>query len=503
VRWEHVVTQDDVVGGSHATTIVETEGGDILCAWFGGAVEADPNVAIWMSRRTAGGGWSPQHVAADEPDIACFNPVLFCVDERLWLFYQAGSSPEDWTGYYRTSDDDGYTWSESTIMPAGLFGPIKNKPIRLADGRIACPSSTESYQTWAGWIHIYDPATEIWAIRGPLTVPGTWERQRQHGVIQPTLWEVEPGHVVALLRSTQYIGAVCRSDSYDGGETWSPAYMTDLPNPNSGIDVVKLVDGRVVLIYNHSLRDDPTTAGPGVPEIPGQMPYGRGTIHIAVSNDDGATWSDPWVVEDGGREYAYPAIIQVSDGTVHTTYTWNRTGLRYAAFSLDEIDQIAAGTMPKPQQKDEVANGMSDLAMRAASADDGEFAYRAKRAAFKEYVDEAWGWDEDEQRRLHERRYQAQDYRVVSVTGVDVGVMAIVMASGALVVNQLFILPEHQGQGIGGRCMSVVLNEAQELRLPVRLRVLKNNPRALAFYERLGFARVGETGTHIALEMSP
>lgn len=148
-------------------------------------------------------------------------------------------------------------------------------------------------------------------------------------------------------------------------------------------------------------------------------------------------------------------------------------------------------------------DSMDSVTLRQADAKDGEFAYRAKRAAFREYVDDVWGWDEDEQRRLHERRFQAQDYRVVSVAGVDVGVMAIVMASDALVVNQLFILPEHQGQGIGSRCMSLVLNEAKELRLPVRLRVLKNNPRGLAFYERLGYARVGDTDTHTAMEMSP
>ena len=36
--------------------------------------------------------------------------------------------------------------------------------------------------------------------------------------------------------------------------------------------------------------------------------------------------------------------------------------------------------------------------------------------------------------------------------------------------------------------------------LPVRLRVMKVNPRALAFYERPGYARIGETGTHQRLE---
>ncbi len=42
--------------------------------------------------------------------------------------------------------------------------------------------------------------------------------------------------------------------------------------------------------------------------------------------------------------------------------------------------------------------------------------------------------------------------------------------------------------------------EARGLGRPVRLRVLKVNPRARAFYERLGFRRTGETDTHDLME---
>ncbi len=67
-------------------------------------------------------------------------------------------------------------------------------------------------------------------------------------------------------------------------------------------------------------------------------------------------------------------------------------------------------------------------------------------------------------------------------------------------MNQLFLLPEYQSKGIGRECMLRVIEEARRLGLPVRLRVLKVNPRALAFYERLGFARTGETETHHLME---
>ena len=146
---------------------------------------------------------------------------------------------------------------------------------------------------------------------------------------------------------------------------------------------------------------------------------------------------------------------------------------------------------------------MDRLTLRRAGPDDSEFAYRARRAAFKEYVDKAGGWDEDEERRLHRQRFETQDFRIIHLAGADIGVLAVVTASDCVKVNQIFLLSEHQGRGVGGECMMRVLEEARGLGLPVRLRVLKVNPRALAFYQRLGFTRTGETDMHDLLEKIP
>ena len=133
-------------------------------------------------------------------------------------------------------------------------------------------------------------------------------------------------------------------------------------------------------------------------------------------------------------------------------------------------------------------------------AADREFAFAVRRAAFKEYLEAGARWDEDEQRSLHAQRFRAQDFRVVSLAGTDVGILAMVVAFDGVKLNQLFLLPDHQGKGIGHRCMMVVMDEARAQGMPVRLRVLKVNPRARAFYERLGFTRTGETDTHDLME---
>ena len=115
-------------------------------------------------------------------------------------------------------------------------------------------------------------------------------------------------------------------------------------------------------------------------------------------------------------------------------------------------------------------------------------------------MEEIENWDEEEQRRLHQQRFERGDFRVINCAGTDVGIMAVNVAADCMKVNQLFLLPEHQGKGIGRRCMLLIMEEARQLGLPVRLRVLKVNPRAIAFYERLGFMHTGETDTHQLME---
>jgi GNAT superfamily N-acetyltransferase len=142
----------------------------------------------------------------------------------------------------------------------------------------------------------------------------------------------------------------------------------------------------------------------------------------------------------------------------------------------------------------------NSLTLRKASTDDSDFAYCVKRAAFKQYVEKVSGWDEDEQRQLHDQRFGAQDFRLINLAGTDVGIMAVAVTPECMKLHQLFLLPEHQGKEIGRRCMLLIMEEARQLGLPVRLRVMKVNPRALAFYTRLGFVRTGATDAHDLME---
>ncbi len=302
----------------HASTIVEPEPGRLLAAWFAGTAEGKTDVRIWWSRHD-GQRWSEPEVAAEEAGFPCWNPVLFQSKAgTLFLFYKAGQNPMSWSGFVRRSTDQGKTWSEPDILPAGLLGPVKNKPIQLSDGTILAGTSVESHRAWACWMERSTDDCRTWRRFGPITLPG-----HPYGIIQPTLFECTPfprggegqgvrgsgPHVVMLCRS-RGVRLVCKAESKDGGQTWSDAQKTDLPHPGSGIDLVRTGEGKVFLVYNHT-------------------PTGRTPLNLALSADEGKTWKMVHTLEDQPGEYSYPAIIQTRDGRLHITYTWKRERIKH------------------------------------------------------------------------------------------------------------------------------------------------------------------------------
>ena len=301
-----IYADDPPTPSCHASTVVEGRRG-VLAAWFGGTDEGEPDVAIYLAR-LEGGTWSKaakvlDGVQDDGRRFPCWNPVFFRPkDGPLLLFAKVGPSPSEWWGVLSTSDDDGLTWSKPRRLPEGILGPIKNKPIRLPDGALLCPSSTEDDQL--GWRVTLERTPDLgasWTRVGPLN------DGRAIGAIQPSILAHPGGKLQLLCRSRQ--GKVAEAWSDDLGKTWSPMTLTDLPNPNSGIDALTLVDGRQLLVYN---------------------PVAKGRTPLAIAtSEDGKAWRLALTLEDQAGEYSYPAAIQSSDGLVHVTYTWKRARIKH------------------------------------------------------------------------------------------------------------------------------------------------------------------------------
>ena len=305
----------------HASTLVELANGDLMSAWFGGTGEGKPDVAIWASQRAAG-KWTEPVEMVREWQTPCWNPVLFYAkDGRLWLYYKFGTSPSQWTAGRKYSNDHGKSWSAVEHLPAGIYGPIRAKPLVMEDGTIVSGSSVESYRSWAAWIERSTDGGRTFSRIGPITAPDVGDAddgKSTRGLIQPSVISLGGQKLRMYMRSTQNIGRVCVADSADGGLTWTQARALDVPNPNSGIDAAALRDGRVVLVYNNTAK-------------------GRSPLNLAVSRD-GERFSMFRTLEDTpGEEFSYPNVIQGKDGDLHIVYTWRRKKIRYVKLALADV----------------------------------------------------------------------------------------------------------------------------------------------------------------------
>ena len=316
----------------HASTIIETPQG-LVAAWFGGTRESARDIGIWVSRKRR--TWSrPVRVATgvmpDGRRYATWNPVLFETAPReLTLFYKVGPSPREWWGMKRTSKDGGVSWGAAIRLPKGVLGPIKNKPVRVGDGPILSPSSTESTDNPPRWRVHFERSTDQGRTWTVITPPADSTIE----AIQPAILSYKNGWLQALAR-TQH-GRIYETWSANRGLDWSVLSPTSLPNPNAGIDALTLTDRRQLVVYNH------TTTG-------------RTPLNVSLSNN-GITWGPSVALETAGGEYSYPAVIQTADSLVHITYTWKRTRIKHVVLDPrrlrsprnDLLDSLLATMVPK------------------------------------------------------------------------------------------------------------------------------------------------------------
>ena len=301
----------------HASHILPLPNGEVFSVFFYGSREGSDDVRIYGSLRSSDGQWSEAVPLSEDDGMPNWNPVLFRREDGVvFLFYKSGPDCSVWHTRCRISEDNCRTWGESfELVPgdrSGGRGPVRNKPIYLTDGSILAPGSTELGE----WKCFFDRSIDggkTWQrsedIRLEPALLEKYDNMAGRGIIQPTLWQTDSG-IHAMMRSSE--GRIFRTDSPDGIH-WCRPYPTSMPNNNSGIDLVKLPDGRLVLCCN-PISDN----------------WGKRTpISLYISEDNGNTFTlltHLFTSSIGG--YAYPAL-QYADGCLHISYTWDRKSIAY------------------------------------------------------------------------------------------------------------------------------------------------------------------------------
>lgn len=302
-----------VISDSHAPNIVELPDGELFAVWYA-AKPRDPSAAIWGSRKPHGADeWDKPWIINYVSDHSNKNPVLYLnKDNKLLLFWTEEARWYKWkidVVRMKTSDDMGRTWSKPRdISPSGFL--TRNHPIRLNDGRIILPIYTD----WS------TSSAVITSTDGGLT----WTRPDYILFllgIQPTIIQRSDSSLYTIMRTGTWPRLAWEAESYNMGKTWKNQKLSSVKNPGSSLEMLKLRNGHVVLIFN----DSKTT---------------REGLSLALSYDDGKTWSHTRAIEyDEDSVNCYPSIMQDRDGLIHVVYAHdNRRSI--AHFVTDE-DWIA------------------------------------------------------------------------------------------------------------------------------------------------------------------
>lgn len=261
-----------------------------------------------------------------EKEILPENPGIKTMYERRWpKFKRSIDSLARGENYIRRGriQKNGETITTRLGYPVSrrMGWQTKNKPFILNEKRLIVPFYSDGLS--CSLFAITDNWGKNWQFSNPV-IGGIG--------IQPTIAIKRDGTLVAFLRDNglppkriQY------TESKDNGLTWSIARDTDLPNPGAGFDMVTLKNGDWLLVFNNTEK-------------------GRFNLTAALSDDEGKTWKWEKDLENDLRgEKAtsshYPAVIEGSDGTIHTVYSYHRKDkmpgktIKYVSFTIDWLKE--------------------------------------------------------------------------------------------------------------------------------------------------------------------
>lgn len=361
---------------NHGSCIVELPNGDLLVCWYHGSGErtADDVKIEGMRLRKGARSWSDRFLMADTIGFPDCNPCMFVDPQgRLWLIWIVVIANEWHTSllrYQRADDPRGrgaprWTHHDIILLKPGdefvravhrqcdederridqLFPPERREEAwnYLAQRR---KNAADKYFRRMGWMTRVHPfVLDGKRIIIPLYSDGfdfslmaisddggtTWQTSLplvSLGGVQPSLVQKRDGTLVAYMRDNgPPPKRVMRSESRDDGMTWSPVVDDDLPNPGSGLEVIRLQSGRWAMVCNDTEQ-------------------GRHRLAVLLSDDEGKSWRWKRYLENdppGAGSYSYPSLIRAKDGTLHVTYSWSQPGkgsaIKYARFREEWVLQ--------------------------------------------------------------------------------------------------------------------------------------------------------------------
>lgn len=213
---------------------------------------------------------------------------------EIALFYLRKNSRTDCIPYIRISNDEAKTWSDPRPCitdKKGYFVLNNNRVIQLRNGRLLLavalhqsPGQTKFSEAGRLWSYFSDDNGRTW--KAGNEVPNL------SGIVtqEPGMVELKNRHILMFIRTNA--GAQYFSYSKNKGVTWSEIERSNITSPTSPASIARIPSTRnLLMVWNNTVNEK------------------RTPLNIAVSKDEGKTWTHVKTLEDNpDRGYCYIAI---------------------------------------------------------------------------------------------------------------------------------------------------------------------------------------------------
>ena len=306
-----------------------SDGRLIMVSQCGDVTEPAPKnrVYVWYSEDD-GDTWSDRKLLLPDDGRAVYQTEVTVTGDLIEVYVTTHNGK--FSGYRCFtvwSDDCGASWHEGEEFPVEGFTFVRG---RIDDGKGGYILPYQNYPQSKEEAELFARTGKmIWDASTPHVVNGVllskdgkkWVKGGENRITfdynesgkriwvwsEPTLARLSDGTIVMLMR-VDHTGCLWRSESKDGGLSWSEPVRTDILNPANKPKLINLDDGRIALINTH----DPV--------------YGmkhRFPLELWISDDDMKTWSVKRTLSDFPGWYSYPDGF-VEDGKLYLAFEFNR-----------------------------------------------------------------------------------------------------------------------------------------------------------------------------------